>query len=159
LTHPESHITCVDNFSSSTTRRVRGTFQKDIKKTFLNNTSRYKRDRKLTLIEANTRDALKLPSVLSQKFDFVYIDAGRHAKNVLEDAILSFALLNEGGLIVFDDYTTSKKHDYTCPKKGIDAFLDMYSDELKVINTSWQVIAKKVKPNRLQRPCSSELFT
>jgi predicted O-methyltransferase YrrM len=152
LTHPLSHITCIDNFSHSEKAHAN-----EIKKRFQSNMRPYKH--KVTLIDASTRDALKSRALQSKTFDFVYIDAGRHAKNVLEDAILSFALLKEGGYIVFDDYTTSKKHDYTCPKKGIDAFLDIFSDEVKVIHTSWQVIAKKIHPLKTPKPCRSELFT
>ena len=106
---------------------------------------------RVQLIEAPSSLALKDCNLLDKKFDFIYIDANRHAKHVLEDAVLSFPLLNIGGHIVFDDYT--------CPKKGIDAFLDMYNDELKVIETKWQVIAKKIKAKRAPRQCRSELFS
>jgi predicted O-methyltransferase YrrM len=114
---------------------------------------------KIKLIKQSSAKALKSRELLDQKFDFIYIDGNRHSKHVLEDAVLAFPLLNVNGYIVFDDYTNSRNHDYTCPKKGIDAFLDMYSDELKVIDADWQVIAKKVKPKKTLKPCRSEYYS
>lgn len=147
LTHPQSHITCVDSYQSL----------KSTKQRFLRNTSKF--GNKVKLISKETRDALKSPEVLTQKYDFIYVDASRHSKNVLEDAILALPLLKVGGYMVFDDYTSSKDHDYVCPKKGIDAFLDIFHDELKVENTSWQVILRKKQPRHSPKACHSELFS
>lgn len=156
LTHPESHITCIDNFSLKK-HGQQHFYPAVIKRHFNENTHDYRN--KLTLIEQSSVDALKSKELLSKKFDFIYIDGNRHSKHVLEDAILAFPLLNINGYIVFDDYTNSRKHDFTCPKKGIDAFLDMYSDELKVIDIHWQVIAKKVKPKKELKACRSEYYS
>ena len=151
LVHPDSKIICIDNYNSIPSRKRNATKQR-----FLQNTASF--GDKISLIEDDSRNALKSPKILTQYFDFIYIDASRHSKNVLEDAILSLPLLKVGGYIVFDDYTSSKEHDYSCPKKGIDTFLDIFHDELKVENTSWQVIARK-KPSKKIKPCHSELFS
>lgn len=151
LVHPDSKIICVDDFSSIPSRKRNSTKQR-----FLQNTESF--GDKVSLVENDSRNALKSPSILNKQFDFIYIDASRHSKNVLEDAILSLPLLRVGGYIVFDDYTSSKEHDYSCPKKGIDAFLDIFNDELKVENTSWQVIARKKAPTKKLKPCHSELY-
>lgn len=152
LVHPESKIICVDNFNSVPSRKRSATRQR-----FLQNTESF--GDKLSLIEDDSRNALKSPELLTKQFDFIYIDASRHSKNVLEDAILSLPLLKVGGYIVFDDYTSSKEHDYSCPKQGIDTFLDIFNDELKVEHTSWQVIARKKLPTRKLKPCHSEFYS
>lgn len=158
LVHPRSHLTCVDNFSTiKEQRRSRNYQPSKTFEQFVKNTQENKH--KITLIRGDTRDVLKSSKMLQAKFDIIYIDAGRSSKSVLEDAILSFPLLKEGGYIVFDDYTNSKRHDYACPKKGIDAFQDIYSDELKVLNTTWQVVAKKVKSRYKVRACKSEFYS
>lgn len=150
LVHPDSKIICVDSYSNVPTRK-----RNTIKQRFLQNTKPF--GDKVSLIEDYSRNALKSPTILDKQFDFIYIDASRHSKNVLEDAILSLPLLKVGGYIVFDDYTSSKEHDYSCPKKAIDTFLDIFNDELKVENASWQLIARK-KPAKKLKPCHSELF-
>jgi predicted O-methyltransferase YrrM len=153
LVHPNSTITCIDSYSTVGTKRQQSLAQQR----FLKNTQAF--GKKVQLIVSDTRSALKSPTLLQKQFDFIYIDASRHSKNVLEDAILALPLLKVGGYMVFDDYTSSKDHDYVCPKKGIDAFLDIFHDELKVENTSWQVILRKKQPKRAAKPCHSELFS
>jgi predicted O-methyltransferase YrrM len=155
LSHPKSEITCVDNFVPIPEfHKGKSPMSSTIKRRFLANTKPF--SNKVKLIAGDTRDVLKKTNITKKQFDIVYIDAGRHSKNVIEDAVLSFPLLKVGGHIVFDDYTNSKKHDYTCPKKGIDAFLDIFSDELEVVNTSWQVIAVKIEAKK-SKVCKSEL--
>jgi predicted O-methyltransferase YrrM len=151
LVHSNSKLICIDNYNSITARKRNVSKQR-----FLQNTAKF--GSKVSLIEEDSRNALKSAEILDKQFDFIYIDASRHSKNVLEDAILSLPLLKVGGYIVFDDYTSSKEHDYSCPKKGIDTFLDIFHDELKVENTSWQVIARKKASSRKLKPCHSELF-
>lgn len=152
LIHPESKIICIDSYNDVPTRKRNATIQR-----FRHNTAFF--GNKISLIQDESRNVLKSPEILTKQFDFIYIDASRHSKHVLEDAILSLPLLKIGGYIVFDDYTSSKEHDYSCPKKGIDTFLDIFHDELKVENTSWQVIARKKQPSRKLKPCHSELFS
>lgn len=151
LVHPNSKLTCIDNFNGIPTRKRHTTKQR-----FAQNTAKF--GDKVLLVEDDSRNALKSSDILHKMFDFIYIDASRHSKNVLEDAILSLPLLKIGGYIVFDDYTSSKEHDYSCPKKGIDTFLDIFHDELKVENTSWQVIARKKAVTKKLKPCHSELY-
>jgi hypothetical protein len=37
-------------------------------------------------------------------YDFVYIDGSHLASDVLEDAVLSWAVVQVGDMIIFDDY-------------------------------------------------------
>lgn len=56
---------------------------------------------KISLIREYTSVALKK---LNQQFDLIYIDASHFPDDVLEDAVLSFQLLKNNGLLIFDDY-------------------------------------------------------
>jgi len=100
-----------------------------------------------------SRDMLR--NITDKVFDFVYIDASRHSRDVLEDAILSWYLIKKGGLLIFDDYTNSHENDNNCPRPAIDAFLNIYSNELDIIHSKWQVVIKKKNPTNRQ-PCYSE---
>lgn len=148
LTHPKSRITCVDTFETP------GTLQ-----TFKQNISIHKD--KVTILKGKSQDMLKTPGILAEKgqFDIIYIDSDHHSKHVLEDAILCFPLLKLGGLMIFDDYTNNKYHDMSCPKPGIDAFLDAFAGDLRVLHTRWQVIVqKRIKPYH-KKPCRSEFYS
>ena len=59
-----------------------------------------------------------------ERFDFVYVDGSHHSDDVYTDAILSWKLLKNGGILAFDDYDWFElgKKQYA-PKIGIDRFL------------------------------------
>jgi predicted O-methyltransferase YrrM len=144
LTHPKSKIYCVDTFQE-------GTYD-----TYKKNISRF--GDKVVTLKGKSVDMLKLPSVIRQQFDIVYIDSDSHSSQVLEDAVLVFPLIKDGGLLIFDDYTYSKHHDNRCPKQGIDAFLNAYAEYVHVVYTKWQVIVQKRKVPRPKQPCRSEFY-
>jgi predicted O-methyltransferase YrrM len=78
--------------------------------------------------------------------DYVYIDGSHLAIDVLSDAVLSWSLLKDGGILVFDDYgwgdhTTDEKQK---PKLAIDAFLSAYREHYQVLEAGWQVYMKKL---------------
>lgn len=144
LTHKQSTLTCIDNFSYKNTEQK-----------LKNNLKDYKD--KITILKGDSNIMLK--TLKNNTYDFIYIDANRHSQNVLEDAILSFMLLKPNGIIIFDDYTNNKEHDNNCPKPGIDAFLNIYANNIKVLHSRWQVILMKREKSLSRKPCYSEFYT
>lgn len=72
-------------------------------------------------------------------FDFIYIDGSHQAPDVLCDALLSFRLLKNNGIIAFDDYLWHEQLPYgvdpiRCPKTAIDAFTNIYCRKINIIN-------------------------
>lgn len=147
LKHPDSRIYCVDQWSYKSENKIY--------KTFLKNIEKYKN--KVHILKGKSQDQVR--KITNVQFDFIYIDASRHSQNVLEDAILSFPLLKSDGIMIFDDYTNNKEHDINCPKKGIDAFIDIYAYDIKVLHTGWQVVIQKRKTPLKRRPCYSEFYS
>jgi predicted O-methyltransferase YrrM len=81
--------------------------------------------------------------------DFIYIDGSHHAKDVLQDAVLSWPLLAEGGLLIFDDYGWGRKlgkNSIARPKPAIDAFLRIYREEMVILHVGYQVAILKTPP-------------
>ncbi len=83
-------------------------------------------------------------------FDFIYVDGSHQAPDVLCDAVLSFRLLREGGVMVFDDYLWSENLNYgvdpiRCPKIAIDAFTNIYCRKIGFfLAPLYQLYIKKV---------------
>ena len=83
-------------------------------------------------------------------FDFIYVDGSHRAPDVLCDAILSFRLLREGGVIAFDDYLWAENLSYgidpiRCPKPAIDAFTNIYCRKMRVLSAPlYQLYIQKV---------------
>ena len=143
LTHPKSKLYVVDVWIDPA-----------IYSRFIKNIEPYKE--KVVIMRGLSRDMLR--QLKQPIFDFIYIDANRHSKNVLEDAVLSYPLLKPEAMMIFDDYTNNKEHDINCPKPGIDSFLNMYIQELKVLHTRWQVIVVKRKTHLPRKLCFSEFY-
>ena len=77
-------------------------------------------------------------------FDFVYIDGSHQAPDVLMDACLTFRMLKSGGVMVFDDYLWKDVNGVLHqPKIAIDAFVNIFSDELDIVLLGYQLGIKK----------------
>lgn len=96
-------------------------------------------------IEINQgRSGHVLKDLYPDHFDFIYIDGSHLAKDVLEDAVLSFPLLRSGGIMIFDDYTWGPGLPfYERPCSGIDAFVQVYGDQIEILEKNSQLIMRK----------------
>lgn len=115
-------------------------------------------------VETGDLEAMMLRLALGCKekrgdtWDLVYIE-GLHSSILLRIAVLAFTCTTPGGLMVFDDYTYSLEHDTSCPRRGVDAFVDSHSQLVRSIGpSSWQAImTRRKRPLRL-KSCSSEFY-
>jgi predicted O-methyltransferase YrrM len=81
---------------------------------------------------------------LAQPFDLIYIDGSHTAKDVLTDACMTWPILKNKGMMVFDDYLWGAPADVLHrPKIAIDAFTTMFAEELKIVHTGYQVVIQK----------------
>ncbi len=148
LKHKDSKIYCVDTWKYGSKK------YQDVYSNFKENMEPFKD--KVVILRGKSSEMIK--RLTDEKFDFIYIDGDHHSKSVLEDAVLYYRHLKPGGLMIFDDYTHNKDHDVNCPRPGIDAFLNIYSNEIKVLYLGWVVIVKKRVKALEIRPCYSEFY-
>lgn len=88
-----------------------------------------------------------LPLLLSKgiMFDIIFIDASHVAKDVLFDGVCCMKMLNENGVLIFDDYLWEKLQPAIfTPKPAIDSILKIYKDVIEVLYSGYQVIIEKV---------------
>lgn len=139
LTHPHSTLTCVDNWEGDTLYTQEEVDWKGAKRRFTENIKPY--PDKVSVWNGESADYLKHRE---DSVDLIYIDAGHAAHSVLTDAILSDLILNQNGILIFDDYlwTGLEKHPFT-PKPAIDAFMDCFSGSYKLLSLGYQVILLK----------------
>ena len=140
LENTKADLTVIDTFKGS--KEHDPEFEGTLFARFSSNIEPYK-DR-VKVITGMSRDGLRaLPA--KETYDFIYIDGSHQASDVLEDAILAFPLLKINGMIIFDDYTWGVGMGYyDIPKPGIDAFLNVYGDKVKVFEKNSQVVIVKV---------------
>lgn len=96
--------------------------------------------RSINKIYGYSYDALR--QMKKNTYDMIYLDGSHHSFDVMSDACLSWPLLKENGILVFDDYEwkhySNEMHN---PKPAIDLFLQMVS--CKVLHKGYQVIVQK----------------
>jgi predicted O-methyltransferase YrrM len=132
---PGSELHCVDVWFNP---EVEARFDANTEHTPL--LHKHKRDSFLWLAEAVAR---------GDRFDVAYIDGDHQAKSALGDAVLAWRLLPVGGLMIFDDYPWKHPEgtpDWKLPPKfGIDAFLEVWGKDLKILRKNWQVYIQKTR--------------
>ena len=118
----------------------------EIEKIFDNNVLKTGKLNQNIKLKMYTEEALYKLKIENIYFDFIYIDASHEAKDVLKDAVLSWDILNENGILIFDDYKWDKLNkDYFCPKIAIDSFVHIFSPQLITLYKGYQYIIKKKK--------------
>jgi predicted O-methyltransferase YrrM len=84
---------------------------------------------------------IEVPKLEDSFFDMIYIDGNHEPEYVLEDAVLAFRKLKNGGIMIFDDYGWGGP-DLT--KRGIDGFLSGFHKKITILgHRNTQVFIQK----------------
>lgn len=154
LTHPTSRITCIDIFrecyESLNYRHILGMDDygmippdASFIDSFDDRISGIGATDRVEKIIADSEQGLRgLPFA---SYDCIYVDGSHSSRGVLTDLILAWGLLKKDGILIIDDYKLAIFNDN--PRKnptiGIDAFLDVFQDEYRLIEKGAQVILRK----------------
>ena len=151
--NPYSRVYSVDTWEGSPEYNSEVKFDK-IEKEFDENvlkTGNPEKNVKMKMM--SSKALLKLKEYGLVIFDFIFIDASHEAKDVLSDAILSWEILNEEGILIFDDYKWDKlNEEYFKPKIAIDSFVSIYKNQLEVLYVGYQYIINKINMSLIQKP-------
>lgn len=138
LTGPEARLDCVDNFTGAVEERV-GVNVGGIRARFDANIARWRE--RVTVHVGNSGDVLR---ALSDAYDFIYIDGSHLAPDVLSDAVLSWRLLNPGGIMIFDDFLwDGLPRPEQRPGIAIRGFLRCYAGWFDLLGVGAQVALRK----------------
>ena len=135
LTHESASLTCIDPFLPR--------FGGDVtKKRFLSNVRLAGADDRLELIVGYSQiESRRLPL---GSFDVIYIDGDHSAAGVLEDAVLAWRLLRQGGFLIFDDYAWRPNWPLPGrPRMGIDFFVEVFRPQAEIVHWDYQLILRK----------------
>lgn len=147
LTHESGRLTCLDTFDFAGQGYIAlkdlGIESMSIESRFDYNIQKTGAACKVTKLVGRSCELLR--SLPFDNYDFIYIDGSHVAVDVLEDAVLAWRLLKEGGRLTFDDYEWQEASDpLLLPRIAIDAFLSIYEGRYNLICKSYQVTVEKI---------------
>jgi predicted O-methyltransferase YrrM len=132
LTHPSSGAIAIDIFSGDEEQR------------FLDNIRRSGHSSKIRVIKGFSQQELR--NLKLNSLDLIYIDGDHRSKGVLMDAMLSWDLLKDGGILIFDDYKFPPDLPREMrPEFAIDVFVSLFQDEIQILKNEYQLIVRKAK--------------
>lgn len=143
LLHPASTITVVDTFEGSPEFATMGVDFENLAERFKENCA--SEAERIQVWPFRSIDALRLIRNKDSQYDFIYVDGSHAAADVLTDAVLSWPLLKENGILMFDDYLWRESNVETQnPQLGILSFMRCFEGRYEHLYTGWQVLIRKL---------------
>lgn len=149
MTHDSDRITCIDTFEGSVEHNAFDSkYIQTIEERFDFNIFKTGVPEKVKKIVGKSNEVMR--NLPLNHYDIIYINGSHIASDVLEDAVLAWQLIKDGGYMIFDDYPFTFTQNSTWNTKiGVDAFITTFSDRLRVIHKSYQVIIEKLSLEKM----------
>ena len=81
----------------------------------------------------------------NKMFDFIYVDGSHLLLDCYSDLILSWKLLEKGGILAIDDYLYNKDQSViNSPFEAVNHFLNKFQKEIKILHTGYRVFLQKI---------------
>ncbi len=151
LTGEGSHLTSVDTWEGSAENdpgAMRAVWER-----FRTNTEEYVASGRLTVVVSRSQPFLagqiaRGETAPGQCYHVIYIDGSHAAPDVLSDAVLCWALLEPGGVMVFDDYIWSgMTTEQERPRFAIDSFLACFLGQYDELHRGVQLVIRRHGPS------------
>jgi predicted O-methyltransferase YrrM len=143
---PLSRIVCIDPFEGNVEHHLDPYFQALVRKTeaqFDSNLAAFA-DR-IEKIKGSSTMVLPALGISGRRFDLAYVDGSHMAADVYGDAVLTWSMMEPGGLVIFDDYEWNlMSHEGERPRLGIDAFLAAFRGQYREIHRAYQLVIAKL---------------
>jgi predicted O-methyltransferase YrrM len=143
---PRSRIVCIDTFGGNIEHhqdpyfaalapKAEGQFDANLA-AFANRVEK---------IKGSSTTVLPELGIAGRRFELAYIDGSHMAADVYSDAVLTWSLMEPGGIVIFDDYEWDLMNsDIERPKLGIDAFLAAAAGHYRELHRGYQVVIAKL---------------
>lgn len=126
-------LTCIDTFEGSSEHASWiGGLGATLEQLFDANIARTGRAARCRKLVGYSQDVLR--TLTGPAYDFMYIDGAHEAKFVIQDAVLCWPLLRDGGFMLFDDaHFTFGDRPLQNTQTAIAAFLRWFGDDLTIL--------------------------
>jgi predicted O-methyltransferase YrrM len=84
-------------------------------------------------------------ALAGRRFDIAYVDGSHYAQDVFSDAALTWPIMAQHGIVIFDDYEWELMDENSeRPKLGIDAFLAAFEGQYRLVHRGYQLAVAKL---------------
>ena len=140
LEHPEIKKS-LENLEKMKERKIEDVFHRNVKIAGLQN--------RVKTIKGDSHAVLLDLVQKKTKYDFIYVDGSHRCLDVSTDLILSWSMLEPGGIMAIDDYLYTLEDDFNVnpleyPFHGVNHFLEKYKKELIILEKGYRVFVKKI---------------
>lgn len=141
LTGDNVHLDCIDNFEGGPEYDPAEFDFRTVQERFENNVLPWQ-DR----VHLHVGKSADILPALKPGFDIVYIDGCHQSREVLSDAVMSWHLMNPGGVMIFDDYEWNEFPDqpWLNPKLAIHAFMQSFTGWNEILHVGYQFALRKL---------------
>jgi predicted O-methyltransferase YrrM len=143
---PRSRIVCVDPFAGNVEHHADPYFAQLALKSeaqFDGNLTGYS-DR-VEKIKGSSATVLPDLGLSGRRFDLAYMDGSHMAADVYRDAVLTWSMMEHGGMVIFDDYEWDlMDKESERPKAGVDAFLAVCAGQFREVHRAYQIVISKL---------------
>lgn len=114
-----------------------------IEKSFYSNVSRENLQNKIFGIKSESTSKLIEFIRIGAKFDFIYVDGSHLLLDCYSDLILSWQILENGGILAIDDYFFEQDKILDSPFEAVNHFLKVFEGQYKILHISYRVFLEK----------------
>ena len=143
---PHSHIVCIDPFAGNAEHHIDPHFAALALKSeaqFDANLAGF--EGRVEKIRGNSGEVLPAFGAAGRRFELAYVDGSHMAADVYRDAVLTWSLLERGGIVILDDYEwTLMQTELERPKLGIDMFLAAHDGQYRELHRAYQIVIEKI---------------
>ena len=98
-------------------------------------------------LKGDSKDILMTLIQNKAKYDFIYVDGSHKCLDCYSDMLLSWELLNEGGILGIDDYlwapTNMTNASLDIPYYAVEHFMERYVNKYELLNKCYRVFLLK----------------
>jgi predicted O-methyltransferase YrrM len=115
----------------------------EIEKSFYKNINTSGLDGRITGIKMDSTTALLNYIRKNETFDFIYVDGSHLLLDCYSDLVLSWEILEIGGILAIDDYYYKMETVLDSPFEAVNHFFKRYTNKYKLLHKGCRVFIQK----------------
>ena len=117
----------------------------EVEKSFYKNIAAEGLEERIRGIKGDSYEVLFEMMKEGKMFDFIYIDGSHLSFDCYSDLMISWRILERGGLLAIDDYLYNTEGAVVdSPFEGVNHFLKKHDKEIKILHKGYRVFLQKV---------------